>query len=69
MLSIQEAADRLGISYWTLHRMARREEIVTVKMGSRRLIHEADLEAFMQRARATATRRVEKARRGRRGAA
>lgn len=41
--SIQEAADRLGISPWTVRRLADRGELRSVRMGRRVLISEREI--------------------------
>ncbi len=43
LLDIREAADRLGVSWWTLGRWARQGRFRTVRLGSRRLVPESEL--------------------------
>lgn len=51
LLSVEQAADRLGVSLWTIYRMAREGRIAFVQLGRRKLFAEEDLEAFVRQAR------------------
>ena len=54
LISVQEAARRLGLSYWTIYRWARERRVPSVVLGRRRLIAEMDIETFINNAK-TAT--------------
>jgi excisionase family DNA binding protein len=43
LLTLKQAADRLGVSWWTLGRWARQGRFRTVRLGSRRLVPESEL--------------------------
>jgi len=51
LLSQQEAAIYLGISYWTLRDLIFRGEVPHVKIGRRILVDRLDLDAFLDRAK------------------
>jgi excisionase family DNA binding protein len=51
LLSQQEAAVYLGISYWTLRDLTFRGEVPHVKIGRRILIDRLDLDAYLDRAK------------------
>ena len=48
LLSTNQTARRLGISFWTLGRWARMGLIPSVKLGRRRLFESADIEEFIR---------------------
>jgi len=48
LLSVGQAAERLGLSLWTVYRLARGGNLRSVRIGRRRLFAEADLEAFVE---------------------
>lgn len=49
-LSLQEAADRLGVHYMTAYRYVRHGRLPATKVGKSWVVDEADLEAFTERA-------------------
>ena len=49
LLSQQDAATYLGISYWTLRDLTFRGEVPHVKIGRRILIDRLDLDAYLDR--------------------
>ena len=51
LLSQQEAAAYLGISYWTLRDLTLRGEVPHVKIGRRILVDRLDLDAYLDRAK------------------
>ena len=51
LLSQQEAASYLGISYWTLRDLTFRGEVPHVKIGRRILVDRLDLDAYLDRAK------------------
>lgn len=44
LLSLRDAAKRLGLSIWTLRAWAERGRIATVKLGSRVLVRDAEIQ-------------------------
>ena len=44
LLSAHQAAERLGVSIWTVARLARNGRLPSVQIGRRRLFAEEDLE-------------------------
>lgn len=48
LLSVQEVADRLGVSFWTVYRMARSGQLASVRIGRRRLFAMEDLEELIR---------------------
>ena len=53
LFSVREAADRLGVSFWTVYRLARRGELTSIRVGRRRLFAIQDLEKLIAAARGT----------------
>ena len=51
LLSVQEAAERLGVSFWTVYRMARNGQLASVRIGRRRLFAAEDLEELVRTTR------------------
>ena len=51
LLSQQEAARYLGISYWTIRDLVFRREIPFVKIGRRVLVDRLDLDAYLDRSK------------------
>lgn len=51
LISMQEAARRLAVSYWTLLRWARAGHVASVRLGRRRLFLEEDLQKLVNQAR------------------
>ena len=49
LLSQQEAAAYLGISYWTLRDLTFRGEVPHVKIGRRILVDRLDLDTYLER--------------------
>jgi len=48
LLSLEVAAERLGVSVWTIRAWARDNRINTVKLGSRRLISESEVDRLVR---------------------
>lgn len=51
LLSVPEVAERLGLSLWTVYRMARSGRLASIRLGRRRLFAEADLEQLIRETR------------------
>lgn len=51
LLSAQQAAERLGVSIWTVSRLARAGKLASVLIGRRRLFAEEDLDSFVRMTR------------------
>ena len=51
LLSQQDAACYLGISYWTVRDLVFRREIPFVKIGRRILVDRMDLDAYLDRSK------------------
>jgi excisionase family DNA binding protein len=51
LLSLEEAAQRLGVSVWTVYRLTGRGRLASVRLGRRRLVSPQDLEDFIHAAR------------------
>ena len=51
LLSQQDAACYLGISYWTVRDLVFRRELPFVKIGRRILVDRLDLEAYLDRSK------------------
>ena len=51
LLSQQDAASYLGISYWTIRDLVFRRELPFVKIGRRILVDRMDLEAYLDRSK------------------
>ena len=51
LLSVQQVGERLGVSLWTVYRLARKGQLASVRIGRRRLFAEADLEELVRRTR------------------
>lgn len=49
--SINEAAALLGVGRTTVYELIRQEQLLTVKIGQRRLITRLDLDAFVEHLR------------------
>jgi len=43
LLTVKQAAERLGVSWWTVGRWCRQRRFRSVKLGARRLVPEAEL--------------------------
>ena len=54
LLSAEQVADRLSINVHTVYRLARQGELVTTRIGARRLFDPADVIAFVERSKANA---------------
>jgi len=52
LLSLQQAACYISISYWTLRDLVWRGELPAVRVGRRILIDRQDLESFIERNKA-----------------
>jgi excisionase family DNA binding protein len=53
LISVQEAARRLGVSFWTIYRWTQEGRMPCVHLGRRRLIAESDLQSLINKARTT----------------
>jgi excisionase family DNA binding protein len=51
LLSQQDAAAYLGISYWTVRDLVFRRELPFVKIGRRILVDRVDLDAYLDRSK------------------
>ena len=51
LISQKEAADYLGISYWTLRDLVFQGELAHIKIGRRVLLDLEDLEDYIQKAK------------------
>ena len=51
LLSQQDAASYLGISYWTIRDLVFRHELPFVKIGRRILVDRRDLDAYLDRSK------------------
>ena len=51
LLTVPEACDRLRISRWLFYRLVQQRRLSTVKIGNRRFVAVADLQAFIERLR------------------
>jgi len=56
LLSVQQAAERLGVSFWTVYRMARDGRLASIRLGRRRLFAEGDLEQLIRETRERVTK-------------
>jgi len=56
LLSIREAAELLGLSFWTLYGYVSQKRIPSYKIGRRRLISTRDLQVLIERSRCEANR-------------
>jgi len=57
VVTVKEAAERLKVSEWMIHKLIREKELPSVTAGARRLIPYRDLVHFIERRR-TAERGV-----------
>jgi excisionase family DNA binding protein len=48
LLSIDECAEALGLSTWTIRRLLKHGKLPRVKIGSRVLVRASDIERFIQ---------------------
>ena len=48
LLSVHEAAAPLGVSFWTVYRLARGGRMVSVRLGRRTLFAEEDIEELIR---------------------
>ena len=51
LLSVEQVAQRLGVSFWTVYRLARSGRLSSVRLGRRRLFTERDLEQLIREGR------------------
>ena len=51
LLSQQDAAGYLGVSYWTIRDLVFRRELPFVKIGRRILVDRMDLDAYLDRSK------------------
>ena len=48
LLTVEEARKKLRISAWTFYRMVQQRQIVTIKIGRRRLVPVSAIQKFIQ---------------------
>jgi excisionase family DNA binding protein len=48
LLSAEQAAERLGVSFWTVYRLARTGRLASIRLGRRRLFAPQDLERLVR---------------------
>ena len=48
LLSVQEAGERLGLSSWTIRRWINLAKIIPVRLGSRVLVEESELQRIIE---------------------
>jgi excisionase family DNA binding protein len=53
LMSVQEVAEHLGVSLWTVYRLARAHRLASVQLGKRRLFTEEDVEELVKSSRAS----------------
>lgn len=51
LLTIKEVAEALRLSYWGVLRLTKRGELISLKVGARRVVLEEDLREFLGRRR------------------
>ncbi len=51
LYTVEQAAHRLGVSVWTVYRLARTAQLASIRLGRRRLFAERDLEELVNRTR------------------
>jgi excisionase family DNA binding protein len=51
LISVEQAAQRLGVSFWTVYRLARSGRLASIRLGRRRLFQEQDLERLISATR------------------
>ncbi len=51
LYTVEQAAHRLGVSVWTVYRLARTGQLASIRLGRRRLFAERDLEELVNRTR------------------
>ena len=51
LLTVHQAAERLGVSFWTLYRMARAGQVASIRLGRRRLFAAEDLDELVRTSR------------------
>jgi excisionase family DNA binding protein len=51
LMSVQEVAERLGVSLWTVYRLARSKRLGSVQLGRRRLFTQGDVEELVRASR------------------
>jgi excisionase family DNA binding protein len=49
--TVEQAAQRLGVSVWTIYRLARTGQLASIRLGRRRLFAERDLEELIRKTR------------------
>ncbi len=55
LLSVEQAAQRLGVSAWTVYRLARAGRLASICLGRRRLFAAEDLEELIRKTRHSST--------------
>ena len=63
LMSMQEVADRLGVSFWTVYRISRSGQLPSVRIGRRRLFAAEDLERLIRETRERTAETLPKSRR------
>ena len=48
VLTVPETANRLKTSQWTVYKLLRERQLGSIQVGSRRLIPQADFDAFIE---------------------
>jgi excisionase family DNA binding protein len=51
LMSVEEAAKRLGVSLWVVYRLARSGRLQSIRLGRRRLFSDADLAELIRSSR------------------
>lgn len=51
ILTLDEAAERLKVSKWTVNRLIQERKLASIKIGARRLVPLSDITGFIERAR------------------
>lgn len=49
LLSLQDCANSLGVSLWTVFRLVKSRQLLTIRVGRRRLVKPSELSAFVNR--------------------
>ena len=48
LLSVKEACEKLGVSYWSIYQLINRNALKTVKIGARRLVSLRSINHFIE---------------------
>ena len=60
LLSVQEAGEKLGLSCWTIRRWIKFAKITPVRLGSRVLVEESELQRIIESAKQSLRKTEEK---------